>query len=88
VITQHNGSSVSSGLAAQLQVAWDGRDTTLRRPLLRGIRISGEGTTSIREFQPFFSHISLYAYEGTCGGGLVDWDAVEGGLAEDLFDGR
>lgn len=56
----------------------------MRRPMLRSIR----EISSIRDLIPFFSHISLYAYETTYAGGLVDWDVVEQGLLEDLFDGR
>lgn len=44
--------------------------------------------SSVKDLLPFFSHISLYAYETTYAGGIIDWDSVEGGLLEDLFDGR
>jgi len=55
-----------------------------RRPLLGSIK----SIDSIQDLQPFFSRVSLFAYESTYAGGLVDWDAVELGLLNDIFDGR
>ncbi|KAF8313993.1 hypothetical protein DL93DRAFT_1101270 [Clavulina sp. PMI_390] len=62
--------------------AW--KDKSMRKPMLLNVR----SISSIKDLIPFFSHVSLYAYETTYMGGLVDWDAVEQGLLEDLFDGR
>ena len=57
-----------------------------RKPLLSGIQT----VTSIRELIPFFSNISIQAYEGvyaSIGGPNVDWEAVESGLLLEIFDG-
>ncbi len=44
---------------------------------------------SIRDLVPFFSHASITSYESVYGsGGNIDWEAVERGLLEDMFDGR
>ncbi|KAG8988872.1 hypothetical protein FRB90_002518 [Tulasnella sp. 427] len=74
--------------------------SALRRPLLSSIR----GIDSIKDLVPFFSHVSLFSYEsvyssavaglgasagGAPGvGGAVDWEAVERGLVEEMFEGR
>ncbi|TFY63318.1 hypothetical protein EVJ58_g3324 [Rhodofomes roseus] len=57
----------------------------MRRPMLRSLR----QIDSIRELVPFFSHASIASYESVySSGGNVDWEAVEEGLLEDMFDGR
>ncbi|KZT72967.1 hypothetical protein DAEQUDRAFT_808918 [Daedalea quercina L-15889] len=57
----------------------------MRRPMLRALR----QIDSIRELVPFFSHASIASYESVYNsGGNVDWEAVEDGLLEDMFDGR
>ena len=44
---------------------------------------------SIHDLVPFFTHVSLTTYESIyASGGNVDWEAVERGLMEDMFDGR
>lgn len=44
---------------------------------------------SIRDLTSFFSHVSITSYESTyASGGNIDWEAVEWGLASDMFDGR
>jgi protein dopey len=58
------------------------RDVSMRRPMLRSVH----HISSVKDLVPFFSRISLYAYETTYAGGLIDWDAVEQGLLDDLFD--
>lgn len=66
-----------------------------RRPLLGSIK----SVESIKDLVPFFSHISLFSYEGVyssvtigasgmAAGGMVDWEAVERTLMEEMFDGR
>lgn len=52
--------------------------------MLRSVR----QISSIKDLIPFFSRISLYAYETTYAGGLIDWEAVELGLLDDIFDER
>ncbi|KAI9057020.1 hypothetical protein FKP32DRAFT_1598504 [Trametes sanguinea] len=57
----------------------------MRRPLLQSIR----QIDSIRDLVPFFSTASISSYESVYhSGGLIDWQAVEKGLLEDLFEGR
>ncbi|KAH9858301.1 Dopey, N-terminal-domain-containing protein [Lenzites betulinus] len=57
----------------------------MRRPLLHSLR----QIDSIRDLVPFFSTASISSYESVYhSGGLVDWQAVEKGLLEDLFEGR
>jgi len=56
-----------------------------RRPLLNTLR----HIESIRDLLPFFSHISIASYESVhASGGNIDWEAVERGLMDDMFDGR
>lgn len=44
---------------------------------------------SIRDLSSFFSSVSITSYESVyASGGNVDWDAIETGLIEDMFDGR
>ncbi|KAM0754971.1 hypothetical protein T439DRAFT_284317 [Meredithblackwellia eburnea MCA 4105] len=55
-----------------------------RKPLLIAKRID-----SITDLEPFFSSISLSAYEAVYNsGGRVDWEAVEKQLKSELFDGQ
>ncbi|KAI0639909.1 Dopey, N-terminal-domain-containing protein [Trametes polyzona] len=57
----------------------------MRRPLLQSLR----QIDSIRDLVPFFSTASISSYESVYhSGGLVDWQAVEKALLEDLFEGR
>lgn len=57
----------------------------MRRPLLNSVR----QIDSIRDLVPFFSSVSISSYESVyASGGNVDWDAIEKGLLEDMFDGR
>lgn len=55
-----------------------------RRPLLATRRID-----SIGDLEPFFSGVSLSAYESVYNsGGKIDMDAVERALERDIFDGE
>jgi hypothetical protein len=57
----------------------------MRRPLLQGLR----QVNSIRDLVPFFSNVSVAGYESVyASGGSVDWEAIEEGLMEDMFDGK
>ncbi|KIL71408.1 hypothetical protein M378DRAFT_188883 [Amanita muscaria Koide BX008] len=58
---------------------------TLRRPLLNKLR----QIESMRDLMPFFSHVSIASYESiyACNGN-IDWEEVERGIMEDMFDGR
>ncbi|OAX42077.1 hypothetical protein K503DRAFT_863326 [Rhizopogon vinicolor AM-OR11-026] len=60
-------------------------DRALRRPMLKGIR----QIDSIRDLIPFFSHVSISSYESVyASSGNIDWEAVEEGILDDMFDGR
>ncbi|KAI0690744.1 Dopey, N-terminal-domain-containing protein [Cytidiella melzeri] len=57
----------------------------MRRPLLQTVH----QIDSIRDLVPFFSQASMTSYESVySSGGVIDWDAVEDGLYQDMFDGR
>jgi hypothetical protein len=57
----------------------------LRRPLLNSLR----QIDSIRDLVPFFSNVSITSYESVyASSGNVDWEAVEQGILDDMFDGR
>ncbi|PFH49049.1 hypothetical protein AMATHDRAFT_5245 [Amanita thiersii Skay4041] len=57
----------------------------LRRPLLNTLR----QIDSIRDLIPFFSNVSISSYESMyASGGNIDWEAVEKGIMDDMFDGR
>jgi len=57
----------------------------LRRPHLNSTR----QIESMRDLVHFFSNISISSYESMyASSGNVDWEAVEKGIVEDMFDGR
>lgn len=57
----------------------------LRRPLLNSLR----QIESMRDLVHFFSNISISSYESMyASSGNIDWEAVEKGIVEDMFDGR
>lgn len=57
----------------------------MRRPLLNSIH----QIDSVRDLIPFFSQVSMTSYESVyTSDGNVDWEAVEDGLFQDMFDGR
>ena len=56
-----------------------------RKPMLNAVR----QIDSVRDLVPFFTQVSMASYESVYGsGGSVDWEAVEQGLLDDMFDGR
>lgn len=60
-------------------------ERTLRRPFLNSV----QQIDSIRDLVPFFNQASIASYESVYNsGGSVDWEAVEDGLYQDMFDGR
>ncbi|KAE9401014.1 hypothetical protein BT96DRAFT_956680 [Gymnopus androsaceus JB14] len=45
--------------------------------------------SAIRDLVPFFSSVSITTYESVyASNGSIDWDAIEKGLMDDMFDGR
>ncbi|KAK0466281.1 Dopey, N-terminal-domain-containing protein [Desarmillaria tabescens] len=79
--TSQNGSNVlDTGGASSFS-----SQRVMRRPLLNGIH----QIDSIRDLVPFFSSVSISSYESVyASGGIVDWEAIEKGLMNDMFDGR
>lgn len=71
---------------------------SLRRPLLGKMRggfgINDEGIWERKDelvakvLRPFFSQLSIFAFESTYGMGGTDWEACRQGLFRDLFDER
>lgn len=66
----------------------------LRRPLIGSAGLSGEINLDRREdlvgkvLRPFFSQLSIYAFESTYSMGAIDWQSLKEGLLKDLFDER
>ncbi|KAI6048019.1 Dopey, N-terminal-domain-containing protein [Pisolithus marmoratus] len=62
-----------------------GQSNEMRRPMLNSLR----QIDSIRDLTPFFSHVSISSYESVyASAGNIDWEAVEQGILDDMFDGR
>ena len=65
---------------------------TSRRPLLGIGGISDEGTWERKDelvgkvLRPFFSQLSIFAFESTYSMSVPDWEACRMGLLRDLFD--
>ncbi|KAL0565831.1 hypothetical protein V5O48_016193, partial [Marasmius crinis-equi] len=77
--------STNSGPSPGPNLSSFGNQRPTRRPLLGSIR----QIDSVRELTPFFSSVSISTYESVYASyANVDWDAVERGLLEDMFDGR
>ncbi|EJU02805.1 hypothetical protein DACRYDRAFT_94483 [Dacryopinax primogenitus] len=55
-----------------------------RKPMLQNI----EKIVSIRDLQPFFSHVSIASYESVYANSVVDWESLERDLAWEMFEGR
>ncbi|KDQ63058.1 hypothetical protein JAAARDRAFT_53285 [Jaapia argillacea MUCL 33604] len=57
----------------------------MRRPMLNAVH----HVETIRDLAPFLSHVSIATYESIyASGGNIDWESIERGLLEDMFDGR
>lgn len=81
---QNTGSANGSASPAPHAFTF-GTQRPMRRPLLNSLR----QIESIRDLVPFFSSVSISSYESVyASGGNVDWEAVEKGLMDDMFDGR
>ncbi|RDB28675.1 Protein dopey [Hypsizygus marmoreus] len=78
------GDATSNGVSTPQLIALPDQ-RPLRRPLLNSLR----QIESIRDLIPFFSNVSITSYESVyASGGNVDWEAVERGIIDDMFDGR
>ncbi|TAQ89772.1 hypothetical protein B7494_g1880 [Chlorociboria aeruginascens] len=66
----------------------------IRRPLLGPTGIDDEGTWERKDelvgkvLRPFFSQLSIFAFESTYSMGVPDWEACRAGLLKDVFDER
>ncbi|KIK71711.1 hypothetical protein GYMLUDRAFT_33858 [Collybiopsis luxurians FD-317 M1] len=59
------------------------------RPMRRPILASTRQIDSIRDLVPFFSSVSITTYESVyASNGSVDWEVIEKGIMDDMFDGR
>ncbi|TCD67610.1 hypothetical protein EIP91_012242 [Steccherinum ochraceum] len=75
------GNHIDHGLPATPTM----QDPRGRKPMLQSVR----SIDSIRDLGRFFSHASIASYESVySSGGNIDWEVVEQGLLEDMFDGR
>ncbi|KAJ8582095.1 hypothetical protein M405DRAFT_582865 [Rhizopogon salebrosus TDB-379] len=79
-------SNIGSPLQTSTSLAFPTHpNRALRRPMLKSIR----QIESIRDLIPFFSHVSISSYESVyASSGNIDWEAVEQGILDDMFDGR
>lgn len=83
-------SKASSGVtfptsSASISFPSDGQSSKMRHPMLNSLR----QIDSIRDLIPFFSHVSISSYESIYAtAGNIDWEAVEQGILDDMFDGR
>jgi len=68
--------------------------TLMRRPLIGPGGISDEGTWERKDelvgkvLRPFFSQLSIFAFESTYSMSVPDWEWCRNGLLRDLFDER
>lgn len=44
--------------------------------------------SSLKQLQPFFSRASIETFEGVYADTGVDWDAIEDGLVNEIFEGH
>ncbi|WWC97086.1 hypothetical protein V866_003964 [Kwoniella sp. B9012] len=78
----HRGRSGSDRSPYEPLVLSEQSENGARKPRLSSVRT----LNSIYQLQPFFSRASIDTFEGVYGGVGVDWEAVEEGLSEEIFD--
>lgn len=83
----------SSSYAAPVSTATTQNALFTRRPFLSSTEIDGADMKAMARddfvrslLQPFFSQLSMYAYEATYGMGLPDLEVCRRGLLEDVLD--
>lgn len=80
-----NGHVTFPSITASVSLSSTAETHSMRRPMLNTLR----QIDSVRDLRSFFSQVSISTYESVyASGGNVDWEAVEQGLLEDMFDGR
>jgi hypothetical protein len=65
-------------------VSWEEDQLGPRRPRLGAVT----RLTSLYQLQPFFARASIDTFEGVYQGQGVDWEKVEEGLSEEIFEGH
>jgi hypothetical protein len=93
VLSEELGLAAHSSTHTDSAVAQAATSAT-RRPLLGPAGISDEGVWERKDelvgkvLRPFFSQLSIYAFESTYSMNAPDWEACRVGLLKDLFDER
>ncbi|OCF74855.1 hypothetical protein I204_03697 [Kwoniella mangroviensis CBS 8886] len=78
----HRGRSGSDKSPYEPLLLSEQSENGARKPRLSSVRT----LNSIYQLQPFFSRASIDTFEGVYGGVGVDWETVEEGLSEEIFD--
>lgn len=93
-LAEELGSTAPSSTVHAEAVATTAASSAMRRPLLGPGGINDEGVWERRDelvskvLRPFFSQLSIFAFESTYSMGTSDWSACRMGLLRDLFDER
>ncbi|KAF9067320.1 Dopey, N-terminal-domain-containing protein [Rhodocollybia butyracea] len=83
-VSPNVSSSISHSPAPNLS-GFGAQQKPMRRPMLTSVR----QIDSIRDLVPFFSGVSITTYESVyASNGSIDWDVIEKGIMDDMFDGR
>lgn len=91
-LSEELGSTALSAATHTESPAWQAANSLSRRPLLGPSGISDEGTWERKDelvgkvLRPFFSQLSIFAFESTYSMSVPDWEACRMGLLKDLFD--
>lgn len=91
-LSEELGSTALSSAIHTESAAVQAANGTSRRPLLGIGGISDEGTWERKDelvgkvLRPFFSQLSIFAFESTYSMSVPDWEACRMGLLRDLFD--
>ncbi|KAJ3809392.1 Dopey, N-terminal-domain-containing protein [Lentinula aff. lateritia] len=85
VSTPSTSTTTNGGTSPAPNVSTFAPHRPMRRPMLTSTR----QIDSIRDLVPFFSSVSITTYESVyASNGSIDWDAIEMGIMDDMFDGR
>ncbi|KAH6709570.1 Dopey, N-terminal-domain-containing protein [Leptodontidium sp. MPI-SDFR-AT-0119] len=91
-LSEELGSTALSSAMHTESAAVQAANGTSRRTLLGAGGISDEGTWERKDelvgkvLRPFFSQLSIFAFESTYSMSVPDWEACRMGLLKDLFD--
>ncbi|CZS94623.1 probable regulator of reproduction DopA [Rhynchosporium agropyri] len=93
-LSEELGSTALSSATHTDSAAVQAAHGTSRRPLIGPGGISDEGTWERKDelvgkvLRPYFSQLSIFAFESTYSMSVPDWEACRMGLLKDLFDER